>query len=177
MPLPAVPIALALAKEFGPSLIRHFKGNKAAEVAESVVSIAKDVLGPEKSDEELLEALHKDPQAALTYRLAIINYTLSMTQAQLADVADARARDVEYVRAGVRNIRADVLAYSAILLFAAVVILLLLKGFPEGDSNTVAVMLIGTLTSIVMVVYGFDFGSSVGSKIKDFFKGKENVNN
>lgn len=80
----------------------------------------------------------------------------------LADVQSARARDVEYVKAGKNNTRGDVLAYSAIGALIACLLLLFVFKVP-AESRDLLLVVLGALVAIVKDVFSFEFGSSKDS--------------
>lgn len=92
---------------------------------------------------------------------------VDMDKASLADLASARARDVAYVSAARYNWRADVLAILAVGgLVACVYFIARDAGLPERAVNAI-MFVAGVLASAVRDVYGFEFGSSRSSQIKD----------
>lgn len=84
-------------------------------------------------------------------------------KAYLADIENARARDVEFLKAGRRNIRGDVLAYGALGALIVCILALFLFDVPQQSRDLLLVTL-GALVAIVKDVFGFEFGSSKGSE-------------
>ena len=80
----------------------------------------------------------------------------------LADVQDARHRDVEFLKAGKNNARGDFLAYGAVGCLCVCIILLFFCEVPATSRDLLLVTL-GALVTIVKDVYGFEFGSSKDS--------------
>lgn len=90
------------------------------------------------------------------------NDTESM-KAYLADTASARARDIEFLKAGRKNTRGDILAYGA--LGALIMCILALFAFDvPAQSRDLLLVTLGALVAIVKDVFGFEFGSSKGSE-------------
>jgi hypothetical protein len=88
-------------------------------------------------------------------------------RAELVGVADARARDVALTTHGRYNWRADILAFLAVGgLVACVWFVARDTGLPERAVNAI-MFVAGVLASCARDVYGFEFGSSRGSQIKD----------
>ncbi|MBN1104740.1 MAG: hypothetical protein JXL84_15080 [Deltaproteobacteria bacterium] len=75
MPLPLIGIAASLAARYAPQLIGWLAGDRAEETAEKVVGIAKDITGVE-DPEAALRALESNPELALKYQEALMNYEL-----------------------------------------------------------------------------------------------------
>lgn len=159
-------IAMGLA-QVAPSIIRWITGSdKAAEAATKVVDIAKQVTGLPTGD-AALAAINTDPALALQFRQSIAANEVELDKAYLADRADARARDVAYVNAGRYNWRADVLALLAVGgLVLCVYFIARDSGLPERAVNAI-MFVAGVLASAVRDVYGFEFGSSRSSHLKD----------
>lgn len=65
-----------------------------------------------------------------------------------------------------RNIRADVLAYAAIVGLISLMWALLIRAIPDGSTRDILLILSGALVAIVKDVYGYEFGSSRGSEVK-----------
>jgi hypothetical protein len=88
-----------------------------------------------------------------------------MEKAYLEDRQDARARDVEYVKAGKHNLRGDILAYGAV---AALIVSIFLAHFTtlEQPQRDLVIFFAGVIAGLVKDVYSFEFGSSRGSKEK-----------
>lgn len=134
-------------------------------MGERIGAVVASALNVDPTPEAVAAALKSDPQA-----LAKLAEIESADHAELrrlvyADRADARARDVEFLKAGRPNVRANVLAFVAIAGLVAVTLLLMFVEVPEG-SREILYMLAGSLTTIVVAVYQFEFGSSSGSKEK-----------
>jgi hypothetical protein len=158
-------IAMGLA-QFAPSIIKWVTGSdKAGEAASRVVDIAAAVTG--KQGAEALEALKADPALALQFRQAVVENEAALDKAYLVDRQDARKRDVEYVKAGRYNWRADLLAFLSVGgLVVCVWFIAKDATLPERAVNAI-MFVAGVLAAAVRDVYSFEFGSSRGSKDKD----------
>ena len=159
-------IALGLA-QFAPQLIRWVTGSdKSAAVAEKVVDIAKVVTG-KTNPEEMLAEMKANVQAQAEFQRFVVENESELEKAYLQDRQDARKRDTEFVKAGRWNYRADILALLAVSgLVICVWFIARDSGLPERAVNAI-MFVAGVLASAVRDVYGFEFGSSRGSKDKD----------
>ena len=168
MPLPAlaIPIAISLAKQFAPALISKIVGNKTGAVANEVIKIVAKATGTKDPDEALAIA-GTDPSIEAKVTTELANLDLRETEAFLADVADARARDTVITQAGAKNWRGDILAYLAVGAFVAIIVSLMFLEIPSGGARDLLLVMMGVLGAIVKNVYHFEFGSSKGSKDKD----------
>lgn len=162
-----VTVALALASQFAPSIIKYFtNSDTAGAVAGQVIDIAKTVTG-KGSPDEAATALQADPALALQFRTAVMAHDADLEKAHLADRQSARSRDVAIVQAGRYNWRADILAFLAVGgLVLCVYFIARDAGLPERAVNAI-MFVAGSLATAVRDVYGFEFGSSRGSKEKD----------
>lgn len=174
MPFP-VAIALSLAKLALPPLARFLTGDEKAEkVAETVVQVAQQVTGVQ-DPEEALKQLQEDRALLSQYQMRLLEHEEFKTrleaeqwekefQGHMANVADARDRDIEVrkVSAG-RNVRADLLAYGAVGIFAGIIWRMLSAPLPHGVDANLLFFIIGQFMGIVVTIYSFEFGSSQGS--------------
>lgn len=88
-----ITIAMALA-QFAPSLIKLVTGSdKAAEVADHVVGIAKTVTGA-NTGEAAVAIMQADPNKVLEFRQAVSAQQLDLERAYLADAQSARSMQV-----------------------------------------------------------------------------------
>lgn len=95
--------------------------------------------------------------------LAKLASDTDLTKAYLADTEGARQRDIAIIQAGKRNLRGDVLAYSAIGALILCILALFVAEVPAGSRDLLLVTL-GALVAIVKDVFGFEFGSSKDSQ-------------
>jgi len=162
-----ITIALALAGQFAPDIIRYFtNSDTAGSVAGKVIDIAKTVTGKGTPD-EAMAAMKADPALAIQFKTAVMANDSDLEKAYLGDRQNARARDVAIVQAGRYNWRADVLAVLAVGgLVLCVYFIARDAGLPERAVNAI-MFVAGVLASAVRDVYGFEFGSSRSSQTKD----------
>ena len=164
---PLIPIALSLAAEFAPSMIRLFAGDRAADVAGQVIDTARRVTGT-SSESEAAEALRANPELLWRFRQDMAAIELETERAYLADRQDARRRDVALAQAGRRNWRADIMVLSAA--GGLIACILAIMNF-RNQMPPEAVGLISTVAGIfgasLKDAFSFEFGSSRSSKDKD----------
>ena len=148
--------------------MRFFKaGESSTAVAEQVASLAQQVSGA-KTPAEALEAIKQSAELQQQFNLRAMELDAQLDQAYLADRQSARARDMEFIKAGKHNTRADVMVGLAALgLIACLVVLTVFRGSIPGE----VIGLISTIASLFGVcmrdAYQFEFGSSRGSREKD----------
>jgi hypothetical protein len=123
---------------------------------------------------KVLERVWPDPAQAAQAKLKLAEMAQSgelakmaneteTVKAYLADVASARDRDKAFVAAGRRNVRGDILAYSAVGALVACILCLFVFKVPQ-ESRDLLLVTLGALVAIVKDVFGFEFGSSKGSE-------------
>lgn len=153
-----ISIALGLA-QFAPSILRFFgAGEKPVAVAEKVVGIAQQVTGAQ-TPEEALQRMRADAQMQHEFQMKMLEQDAELEKAYLADRQNARARDIEFIKAGRPNLRGDILAYCAIgALILSIVLAYTLD--LSGPQQNILSALIGALVMLVKDVYGFEFGAS-----------------
>lgn len=162
-----VSIALALA-QFAPSLIKFFTGSdKAADVAGKVIDIAKTVTGA-PDGKAALEVLKADPAKVLEFQQAAMLNDADLTRAFLADVQNARTRDVELHKAGFGNRRADIMVALDVLgLIACLLVLVLFREKLPGEVVGLLSAISGIFGTCLRDAHQFEFGSSRSSQVKD----------
>lgn len=163
----AISIAVALA-QVAPEIVRWLTGNeKAADAAEAVVDIARSVTGA-RDPVEALARIKSDAQIAMQYRMAIINASVALDRAYLADRDSARKRDIAIIRMGGTNLRANILlAFVA----AGALVVIVVLAFSDIDASSALggalLLALGKFLGNLETAFQFEFGSSRGSKEKD----------
>lgn len=162
-----ISIAMGLA-QFAPGIIKLITGSdKAADVADKVISVAKAVTGTDDGP-AALAAIQADPGKVLDFQQAMGAQQADLEKAYLAGVQSARDRDVDLAKLGRHNVRADVMVLlDAVGLIACLVVLCFFRDKIPGE----AVGLISTIASIFGLclrdAHQFEFGSSRSSQTKD----------
>lgn len=112
------------------------------------------------------ETLIKMRQFEMTHELELQKLVIQTEQLRLADVANARLREVDTTKAtGKRDYNLYALAWVLIIGFFSLVALLVFRELPK-DSNGVIFMLFGTLATGFGCVIQYFFGSSKSSSDK-----------
>ncbi len=171
--LPLIPLALS----FVPQLASWLFGSKAEATTAAITTAAATITGIVDPQAQVA-ALGADPEKATAFRVELAKLAaqmaaderaaeLAMFQAQLADVAGARAQTATLV-AGHSPIAwgAPVVSVIVMLTFLAVMTLVLLHAIPEGSGPLANVML-GTLAAMATATAQYWVGSSSSSRAKD----------
>jgi len=164
--MPLIPIAMALA-QFAPGIIKLLTGSeKAEEVASQVVGIAQTVTCTTEP-EEALAAIKADPNKVLEFQQAMSAQQVDLEKAYLADVADARHRDVELAQAGFRNHRANILAAAALSLVVGCLVVVVWQSDANDFVKATITLILGRALGWVQQLFSFEFGSTRSNKAKD----------
>ncbi len=162
----AIPL-ISLAASIAPGIIGMFAGQKAGEMADSVVKAAKDIFGT--TDQTTIQnKITADP--SLKEQFAIqLNAEAERHKADLADISSAREQTVELAKAS------SPIAYGAPIVSVIIVcgyFLVMYNLFgvkadlPERTSQLLNI-LFGALQISVGQVCNYWLGSSAGSASKD----------
>lgn len=154
MALPIVPIAMALA-QIAPPLMKWLgAGDTSVAVAEKAIGIAQAVTGT-ATPEAALAALQADQVKQHEYRMAVEANALELQRLHLADVANAREREIRIATAEnaplINKVIAPVLALIVVIGGGCIMV-----WSPDADVRMAA-------NSIIMLVVGYYFGTSLGS--------------
>ena len=150
-------------------------GGPAGAGVGQVVNLVAGALGmaPDTSADAIAQRLDMDPEALLklrelesTHAEQLARIALEQARLELADRADARAREIEITRTtGRRDYQLYILAWLVVVGFGSLCGLLMRWTVPEG-SNEVVFMLFGSLASGFTLVLQYFFGSSRSSQDK-----------
>lgn len=163
-----ITLAMALG-QFAPSVIKLITGSdKAADVAGKVVDIAKSVTGKD-TGEDALAAISADPAKVLDFRQAVLSQQADLEKAYLADVADARVRDIEVRKlTSGTNWRADFAVIAVVIgLIACLWVLMQYKSQLPGEVTGILSTIAGIFGACLKDYFAFEFGSSRSSRQKD----------
>lgn len=156
-------------------LLGVIMGGQVGVAASAAGALVAQAFNVDATPDAVSAAVLNDPEAAVRLReieatnsVELRRIALEVARAELADIADARARDVALAQAGRSTRRADVMVLiDAVGLIACLVVLVLFRTqLPEG-----AATLISTIASIFGLclrdAHSFEFGSSRSSAVKD----------
>jgi len=137
-----------------------------------VVDLVKGAFGAD-DDDDLVARIAKDPEAELklrelelTHRTDLEKIALQMEQARLADVQNARSREVAIAQVtGGRDWTLYALAWTVVVGFFVLMVVLMVRPLPPGAAGYVN-QLFGALAAGFGGVLSYFFGSSKGSADK-----------
>jgi uncharacterized membrane protein YeaQ/YmgE (transglycosylase-associated protein family) len=141
----------------------------------AIGSLVAAALGTGGTPDDVSAAIAADPQAALKLReielanqVQLQSLALDTTKVILADVQDARSRDVELAKLGRHNTRADVMVISAAVgLLACLLSLVLYREKIPPEAVGIISTIAGLFGACLKDAFSFEFGSSRSSMNKD----------
>lgn len=157
--MPAIVLVASLI-QLAPSLVKVFKGGETSqEVAEVAARVARSVTGTTTNDDALV-ALSTNPDKLIEYQKALLDHERFFEQTYVSDKDSARARDIEFLKSGTRNYRADVLVtVSVLVVFTILGVVILaedLNEYAKGALTTILGVFLNQLTN----VFSFEFGTT-----------------
>ena len=164
---PLIPIAIKLAADYGPGLLKALTGSeKAAEVAAQVVDVAQAVTGTSEP-EKAAAAIQADPVLAIQFQQAMAQLEQDAYRAELADVQDARRRDLELAKLGQVNYRANIMIGAAVLLVLFCLLVIVWKSDLNEYSKGGITLILGRALGWVEQAFSFELGTTRSNKVKD----------
>lgn len=153
--------------QYAPALIKLITGSdKAEEVAEKVIDVAKTVTGTD-SGEEALKTIQGSPELQVEFHKAIMANEQEWERLYLSDLQDARKRDTAFVTQGVVNHRANAMASMAALLVVICLAIMVWKTGIDETAKAAITLILGRALGWIEQVFSFEFGTTRSSKGKD----------
>ncbi|MGC8476586.1 MAG: hypothetical protein ACP5NP_09560 [Acetobacteraceae bacterium] len=166
-----------LVMDLAPQLGSWLFGSSGGKAAAAVASAVQSVTGTSDAD-AAMAAIEKDPKAAAALRIKLAQIAadaeserrkqdLASLQAQLADVAGARAQTEALAKDGSAIAwGAPVISVVVLATFGLVMWVALTRAMPAGSAPILNVLL-GTLAAMATSVVSYWVGSSMGSSAKN----------
>ena len=161
MVFPLIPLAMSIAGEFLPDLVRGLVGDKAGDVANKIVDIATTLTGKSEPG-DIMSALKGNPDMVIELQLRLADERIAMAQFDQADRASARRMATKSSLHTWAAILVSVLVTGS---FGFMLWAVLSRPIPEASSE-VALIMLGTLGGGFIQVLNFWLGSSRGSQEK-----------
>lgn len=168
--LPFIAAALPSILQAVPKLLELFGGDdpaaeRNAKAATLAVGIAKDALGA-RNEQELVETLAADPQAAATVKAAVESNWFQLVEAGGGGIAGARAADVQTVERIGGFWRSP--SFAATLILAPLVYMIVgsvagLWGYTAWSDDVRAAIATAVVSLVVGGAAGFYWGSKTGA--------------
>ena len=118
------------------------------------------------SDEERGKLRNELVKLQQDFLLKAYEFESKNAETTAKDRETARQREVELAKAGQKNYMLYFLAGLAILLMSGLTFYILKNDVPQGIRDMV-MMIVGAVLAIVKDIYGYYFGSSYGSTLKN----------
>lgn len=157
--IPALALVSSLV-QLAPQLVSVFKGSEKSEkAAELAATVARTVTGTSSND-AALASLQADPAKLVEYQQALLTQETRLEELTAEDRKDARARDVEFLKAGTRNYRADFLVGVSVMVVFIIIGIVVwsqdINEFAKGSLTTILGVFLNQLTN----VFSFEFGTT-----------------
>lgn len=161
-----ITIALGLA-QFAPMLLRYLGvGDASVKVAEKVINIAQIATG-QTDPEKMRIAMQEDREALVKFQELAIQNQQELERLYYTDVASARERDAEFIRAGKINTRANWLSLLAIVVVVALTFLVWSSPDVNDYVKGIITLVLGRFLGYLDQIFNFEFGTTRTSREKD----------
>jgi hypothetical protein len=155
------------------SWIKNLFSGKGKSLADSLVNGLDEIITNKEELAQVKLLLDKETNRHIEQLEANV---LREYEYEIQDRTSARTREVDMLKSGSRNITQNVLAYMGILAFFYMTGYIISRGL--GEMSAEESFIIGNLTglagAIAKDIYGYYFGSSIGSRNKDVVIEKRN---
>lgn len=158
-------IALQIASQFAPGLVRQLAGDKAGDVAEQIIGLGRTVTGVQSPD-EIEAALVQNAAFAQEFRTQAANLEVDLEKAYLADRGDARDMRIELAKMGQTDWMMYAVGGVVVTGFVATVLFAFLNSDVSAEQRNLIFSLAGLLGGMSTQVVSYFFGSSRGSSQK-----------
>ena len=164
--IPPLISAALLFAPFVPKIIDFLGEDDSTQVAKKTVLLAKEITQCD-SPQEALEKLWEQPDLQEAFIQNITQFLSLQEELHLENLRSARNRDVILSSLGVHK-RADIMVICASVgLVFCVIALSLFKESLSGEVTGIISTICGIFGSCLKDAFGFEFGSSRGSREKD----------
>lgn len=165
MPIPAIlaPVLIELA--------RNGLGMLAGAIQAKGKKVVEEQLGveiPDQAERLTPELLQQLQVKQMEHEEFLVNAQLEQQKMELADVADARSRDAEIIKAtGERNKRADAMIAGAALIVIAILAVTVWGSGMDDYEKGLITLILGRALGYIDQAFNFEFGTTRNSKQKD----------
>ncbi len=154
-----------------PAIVKFVKGDDAAQKAEALINVAKEITGI-KQPEEAVAAIAVDPAKLQEFKIRLTELQLEETKAFLADLANARQMQMAALQQddifSKRFIYYFAIGWSAFAaLYFTAVTFSWFGGLTETGTRTADTILGVLIGTVITGFFQFFYGSSARSARKD----------
>lgn len=158
-------IALQIASQFAPGLVRRLVGDQAGDVAQQIIGLGRTITGVQ-DPEQIEAALAQSAEYAHEFRTQAASLEVQLEEAYLADRADARDMRLELARMGKTDWMMYAVGGVVVCGFVATVLTAFLVSDLTPEQRNLVFSLAGLLGAMSSQVVSYFFGSSRGSSQK-----------
>lgn len=171
--LPLVPIAIGLASKYVPELIRTaFSNDKAAEVAKTVIDLAKNSTGLQEPN-EALNKFEQQLRDNSDLQIELMKQVTAVMQMQVGDVQHARETLKDDHTTSKLAYLVMVGNVPLIMLCIGLLVWVTSVDLSDGQLAAVSAIIGGCLNQLYQErqqVMNYRFGSSIGEKLRGLLK-------
>ncbi len=164
MPLP---LLIAPLLKAGLGLVANAALAKGKEWVEEKTGVELDKPLSEESIVKLRQFELENEQELRRLAIEENKLDIEVFKAEVADKGDARKRDVEFLRSGRKNYRADFMFFLAVLMIAGMVWIVWKDPSINEYVKGIFTLVLGRFLGYLDNIYNFEFGTTRGSKDKD----------
>jgi hypothetical protein len=164
MPLP---LLIAPLLKAGLGLIANAALAKGKEWVEERTGVELDKPLSEEAIVKLKQFELENETELMRLRLEENKLDAEVFKAEVADKGDARKRDIEFLRVGRKNYRADFMFFLAVLMIAGLVWIVWKDPSINEYVKGIFTLVLGRFLGYLDNIYNFEYGSTRGSKDKD----------
>ena len=164
----AVAAGAAFLAPFFPAIVRWIAGENGEKIAKDIVKAAQNVTGQTVA-EQVSQHLQENPKMLIDFQKSLMKIARDYRIEEVNDRTSARSRDIAMIQAGRQNLRADIMVVSAAMgLIMCLLSLGIYKSTLPGEAVGIISTIAGIFGACLKDAYAFEFGSSRGSKEKDW---------
>lgn len=159
-----IDVALRIASQFAPGLVRRLAGDRAGDVAQQILSLGGAITGA-TDPEEIERRLLADTEKAHEFRMQAASLEVELEKAYLADVGDARDMRLKLAQMG----KTDWMMYGVggvVIIGFVVTVWSAFFAELSPEQRYLVFSLAGLLGGMSQQVVSYFFGSSRGSAEK-----------
>jgi hypothetical protein len=162
----SVATALSLA-EFAPIVRRWIAGPSALMNAKTIVTTARKITQM-RDPAEIIRPFREDASKVKLFQVELLSLSEHMEDSMIKSAQEERVRNLMTVLAGRKNMRGDIMVLAAALgLVFCLSVPVFFKDNLPGEAVGIISTISGIFGSCLKDAYGFEFGSSRGSRDKD----------
>lgn len=161
------PLIATLAKA-GLPLLANLVMEKGKDFAEEKLGInLEDLLKTDEGKIKLKQLEYENEESIREFLYKTAELELMGFKEEVKDKDSARSRDVQFLKAGTRNYRADLMFFLAVCVCCALVWIVWQSPEINEYAKGIFTLVLGRFLGYLDNIYNFEFGTTRGSRTKD----------